>query len=115
MRGKITAWLLVVFGLVLVTRSGASVYRLWKTGERVEEAGRQLAAAEEENRQLTAKLKEVQTPEYMERQAREKLGYGKPGEVVIVIPDDQNPKSEILSSKEGVPNWIRWRKLYLGF
>jgi len=113
MRGKIVPWLMIIIGLILISRTTATIYRLWKAGERVEEAERELAEVKQANEKLAWEWQEVQTPEYMERQVRDKLGYGKPGEVELVMPENQNPKSKILSSKEDVPNWKQGRKLYL--
>jgi hypothetical protein len=46
---------------------------------------------------------------------REKLGYGKPGEVVVILPDDRVEKGDLRVEREKLPNWKQWRKLYLGF
>ena len=117
MRVKVTSWLWLVIGLILVIRTAGNVYRLWKAGGRVEEAQRKLAQAEKENEQLNRQLSEVQTPYFMERQVREKLGYGKPGEIVMVLSEDssQDPESNNQDMGAKDPNWKRWRKLYLGF
>jgi|SRR3989339_448932 len=115
---RLTRWLIVVLGWVLVVRTGVNVVRLLKAGDRVTEAEKELEMMQRENENLTRELRGVKTPEYMERLAREKLGYGKEGEVVVVIDPtdleasvDKLPKSE----SEQVPNWKRWRRLYLGF
>lgn len=115
MVGNLAKFALLILGVTLVYRTGANVLRLWKAGERVQEAESRLAQAKEENVQLKQEAEEVKTPEYMERLAREKLGYGYEGEVVLVMPDDTSAKGEVLSAKEEEPNWKRWRKLYLGF
>jgi cell division protein FtsB len=115
MRKKWASWVVLILGVVMVFRVGGNVVRLWKAGRWVEEATQSVKEAQEENQRLKAKLGEVQTPEFMEREAREKLGYGREGEIVLVMPDEQNSKSEILSSKEDEANWVRWRQLYLGF
>ena len=114
MKGKVTGYLLIVLGLVLVIRTAGNVYRLWKAGERLEKATWELSQAEEKNKQLTEQVREAKTPEFMERQVREKLGYGREGEVVLIIPEEVAPP--FAKATEGLqPNWVRWRKLYLGF
>lgn len=108
------SWAVLILGVVLALKTGGNVIRLWKAGGWVEEAKKEAAASQEENKQLNDQLSQVQTPQYMEREAREKLGYGKPGEIVVVLPDEVAPPSAKVS--EGLqPNWVRWRKLYLGF
>ena len=122
MKRRIVSWLWVIAGVVLISRSASNIYRLWKAGERVTQAEGRLAGLKQENEQLNRELTELQTPEYMERLVREKLGYGRPGEVVLVVPDGQvesgNPpagRAGLKVESEKVPNWKQWRRLYLGF
>jgi cell division protein FtsB len=114
---SLVKWLIVMLGWVVVIRTGMNVVRLYKAGDRVVEAQKELEGVQQRNEELKRKLALVKTPEYMERLAREKLGYGKDGEVVVVIePSELSSKSEIRSSKSELePNWRKWRRLYLGF
>ena len=114
MRNRWLNWAVLILGIVLVARTGANVVRLWKAGEWVQEAKKEVAAAEGENQQLRDRLAQVQTPEYLEREARDKLGYGRPGEVVLVMPEGMGSPSA-QASEGHRPNWLAWRKLYLGF
>lgn len=115
MKRKVIVGIWIVVCLVLITRSGANVYRLWKAGERVTEAEKKLALVKDENQRLTKELEQAQTDEYMDRLVREKLGYGKPGEVVVVIPQELIENGELRIENEEVPNWRKWRRLYFGF
>lgn len=107
---------LLILGGFLAIRIGANLVRLYRAGGRVEEAKKHLAAVTEQNIQLKQQLQEVQTPLYMEREARDKLGYGKAGEVVVVIPEEELQQISLKQTDKGTdtdPNWIKWRKLYL--
>ncbi len=116
MRKKWQSWVILILGLVMIFRVGGNVVRLWKAGGWVEEAERDVKKAEEENLRLKEQLAEVQTPQFLEREAREKLGYGRPGEIVIVLPEQGSTQSSVPSTLEDqAPNWVRWRKAYLGF
>src|SRR5690606_42001774 len=53
----------------------------------VEAAAAELEALQEENELLTARRDALQTPVEIERLAREKLGYVRPGEVAYVVLD----------------------------
>jgi cell division protein FtsB len=108
-------YLVIFLGILMIFRIGANVVRLIKAGEQAEEVKKELAEAEKKNAELKKTLALVQTPEYMERQAREKLGYGLPGEVELVMPEEQRAKSQEQITSENLPNWKQWRKLYLGF
>ncbi len=109
--------LILLVGIVLILKIGANLIRLYKSGDRLVEAKKELAMVQQENKRLQGEWEKVQTPEYMEREAREKLGYGKPGEVVVVIPEEELKKTKPLEAKQTIEaaNWERWRKLYLGW
>lgn len=110
------AWTVLILGVVILAKLVNNISRLVRAGGRVTQEEKKLADTQALNRQLKERLSEVQTPQYMERQAREKLGYGKPGEVILVLPEQNGTQSSVLSTQEDKSeNWVRWRKLYLGF
>ncbi|HBC73168.1 hypothetical protein A2379_03775 [Candidatus Amesbacteria bacterium RIFOXYB1_FULL_47_13] len=114
-------WILIILGSVTAVRTGMNVYRLWQRGGRVGETRQQLEAAKAENRRLQTKLEEVQTDEFVEKEAREKLGYGREGETVLILPKQDNAQGpvmpagrQVLSTQEPeIPNWRKWWKLYV--
>jgi cell division protein FtsB len=112
---KVWAWLILIVGLVLAVKTGMNVYRLWKLGGRVEDVQKQVVAAEAENKELQAKLEYVKSEDFVEKEARDKLGYGKPGEEIVVIPEQDNTQYSVLNT-QGVkmPNWRKWVRLYIG-
>jgi cell division protein FtsL len=57
------------------------------SNRQVESAQSQLAAFEAENELLEADVAALGTPEEIEKLAREKLGYARPGETVYVVLD----------------------------
>ena len=69
--------------------------------------------AEEENRKLKERLAEITSPEFVEREAREKLGYGKEGETLLVLPNQNSTQYSEKSAQEEGPNWRKWWKLYI--
>ncbi len=62
------------------------------SNRQVESAQEQLASLEAENRLLAADVAALETPEEIEKLAREKLGYARPGETAYVVLDP--PESE---------------------
>ncbi len=60
------------------------------SNRQVESARSELAALEEENRLLQADVEALGTPEEVEKLAREKLGYARPGEIAFVVLDPPN-------------------------
>lgn len=66
----------------------------------------EVAELEQKNEELQSDIAEAQTPEYLERVARERLNLKKPGEevVAVVIPESQETVSQ-----EQEKSW--WEKL----
>lgn len=58
-----------------------------ESNRQVATAREQLATLETENRLLSADVAALETPEEIEKLAREKLGYARPGETVYVVLD----------------------------
>ena len=97
--------------LVIMVRLGGNVWRLWKAGERIKQAEAEVDKETQENKQLKARLAQVQSPEFIEKEAREKLGLGKPGEEIVVLPEvSAMPVVPVIEE----PNWRKWWKLYIG-
>lgn len=110
-KNKLLYWILVGVMGVFTVRLGGSVWRLWKAGERIKQAETDVRKQEAENQDLKKRLVEVQSPEFIEKEAREKLGLGKPGEEIVVLP-----KVPIVPVILAVPesNWRKWWKVYVG-
>jgi len=58
-----------------------------KSGDRLSSQAEVVYELEKENKELKKKLSEVESPEFIEEEARNKLGLGKNGEVIVIIPD----------------------------
>lgn len=69
-----------------------------------------LEQEKKENEALKKRLEEVQTPEFIEHEARERLGMSKEGETIILM-DKSNPDAPVGSSGQ-LSNWQRWWKLF---
>lgn len=74
-----------------------------------------LSKAEIKNRELKNRLSQIKSPQFVEEVARNKLGLAKPGETVVIIPDEKI--KEILgasdSAKEArLPNWLGWLRVF---
>lgn len=87
-----------------------------KSGDRLQTATDELYSLEQRNRELKKRLTEVKSEDFVEQQARDKLGLGKGEETVVVIPDEkinsvlgttQEQKQEVK-----LPNWQGWLKLF---
>jgi len=88
-----------------------NVWKLYKAGDKVEVARRELADAQAEQERLKTQLEYVQSDEFVEREAREKLGLGKPGETVVIVPTPGRVQDSGFKIQDE-PNWRKWWRLY---
>jgi len=67
-----------------------------------------------DNQELSELIKYLNTPEYAERQAREKLNLKKEGEQVVVLPPTESEGNVAGISEESIPNYKRWYNYFFG-
>lgn len=88
--------LFLLLGLAFLTQ--VVPYRqIMEANQNVERARERLAALEAENAELEADVEALETPTEIEKLAREKLGYVRPGETAYVVLDP--PESEVESAE----------------
>lgn len=86
-----------------------------KSTERLSDATEVVYNLQERNKELKSKLTEIQTPEFVEKIARDKLGLSKKGETIVIIPD-QTIKMVLGASNSAqvvrLPNPLGWLRLF---
>ncbi len=107
--GMLLAVLLIAYNLLV------QITDALKQGDRLSQAADAVYKLEIKNRELKQKLAQIQSPEFVESQARDKLGLGKPYETTIIIPDDK--LKSVLGASEAaqivrLPNWLGWWKVF---
>ncbi len=112
MRSKI-GLVITICGLILAIKTSLNIWRIFKTGDRLTGAQQQLNAAKKERSELQKRLTWVQSPEFVEQEAREKLSMGRPGEVVVILPKAEQESGRV-EEQEKKPNWKKWWDLYIG-
>lgn len=101
--------LIIAYNLVV------QIFSTLKSGDRLTEASDKLHQLEVKNQELRKKLEEVNSSDFIEQEARNKLGLGKDGETLIIIPDE---KIDLIleASKEAkiikLPNYLGWWKVF---
>lgn len=108
---------LVIIGVsvVMVINLSRSIWDLWRRRDVLGERQEVLRRVEEENRRLQSELEYAQSPEFIEQEARNRLGLGREGETVVLLPKSQipNPNDQTRGEKEeNLPNWKRWWRLF---
>lgn len=62
-----------------------------------------------DNQQLSELIKYLDTQEYKEKEAREKLNLKRPGEEVVVLPEDSSVNGQVASAQStNVPKPEKW-------
>ncbi|MBI4036592.1 septum formation initiator family protein [Candidatus Daviesbacteria bacterium] len=85
------------------------------SGDKLSQAMDRLHKLEIKNKELKKKLEGVKSPQFLEQQARDKLGLVKEGEVLVIIPQEKIDQVLGLSKKVEevkLPNPLGWWKLF---
>ncbi len=92
----------------------SSIYTLWHKKDLITEAKRELSLEKKRNQDLKDKLSVVQSPQFIEEQARNKLFLSKPNEQEIIIPKDllKITDSQDVKPQKEAPNWKKWLNLF---
>ncbi len=106
-------WLIFVIGLILAFRTGYRIWRLIEVRKIVFDTRLRTQEVYSESELLTKRLIEVSGDAFVEREVRDKLGMGKEGEVIVILPQITNDKSQMTNQSENKSNWKKWWDLYI--
>lgn len=111
---KVSLGFLILVSLVMAYNLVNQIIAVTKSGERLFRSADILFRLEAKNRQLKEKLSKLKSTEFLEEQARNKLGLAKAGETVVVIPEEKL-KSILGASQSAqirLPNWLGWLQVF---
>jgi len=103
--------LITLFLVWLIINYSLQTAKLWQSGKRIGEKKKELSLVEEKNKKLKESLGKVQSTEFIEKEAREKLGMSKEGEIIIVMPPILGNQINIYEENE--PDWQKWWRLFI--
>ena len=106
----IASFIIVVFLLFIIKNIVVSIVDLKQNSQIVTSLINQEGEAKKQNQFLKERLYFVNTDEFIEKQAREKLGMVKQGEYIVLAPPAQE-KSKVVPIDTD-PNWKKWWKLF---
>lgn len=115
---KLRVLRLVIIGVsaILVVNLSRSIWDLWRRRDILGERQSVLKRLETENKRLQRELEYAQSPEFIEQEARNRLGLGREGEEVVLLPKHQDSGLRTEDSgeknKEELPNWKKWWRLF---
>ena len=105
--------LVIIFLFSLIVNFSRQIYVTWKAGRKLVDLETEILELEEKNRELRAKLEKVQGKDFIEEEAREKLGMTREGEKVIILPTIIPPNPSANAESRLTSNWRRWWKLFV--
>ncbi|QHO63061.1 FtsB family cell division protein [Candidatus Chazhemtobacterium aquaticus] len=108
----------VILLMVLVYLSwvlGRSLWDLYQAKDRLVEAEVNLEEVKAEQELLSARLEEVRSDEFKEKEVRDKLTRRLPGETVVLVPEVELVERGLREkNEEKRPNWQKWWDLFFG-
>jgi cell division protein FtsB len=118
MRGGIR-WIIILVSIFMIISLSRSVMDLWERRKILEVEQKRLTQLEQKHEELEQKLKMVQTPAFVEKEARDRLGMAKEGETVIIMGDSSLPqdtgKQTQLDTSSMLPYWKQWWRIFFEY
>ena len=115
--GKIAGY--AVWGLILILALSVArnVSRDAQVNAQIQTEKAKLAKIQADNNKLIQELAQTQNPNFIEKEVRDKLGLGKTGEAMVVLPDEDvlrklAPQMPVEVDSLPDPNWVKWEKMF---
>lgn len=112
-KSKILIYAILIFQVILIGSLIRGIQVSYKSRERVEILQEKKGQLEDENKKLKEDAEYVQSDYYIEKVAREELQRAKPGEQVVILPDNSTQyavRSDQVKNREErkIKNWEKW-------
>ena len=117
--GLFLGFLAIVFVAIAVSKE---VYQKNKIEAEIKKLREEAEKVIKENSQLQERISYFETPDYQEREAKDKLGLQKPDENVVVIkpginkgtPEEESVSPPVPDNSPKVPNPQKWWNYFFG-
>lgn len=110
---KIAFFSIVLVLLLTINNLIHSIYATWQKQDLIIQAQQNLTAEKEENSKLKKNIAQVNKPQFIESEARDKLLLAKPGENIVILPKNQLSISPSPTKPQDTrPNWKKWWDLF---
>ncbi len=115
MRKKIALGVLSILLIIVAYNLITQIIYALKSGDRLNLAAESLIKLQSANRTLKQRLEQVKSPDFIEKEARDKLGMAKNGETIVIIPPDKINSvlgASVSAFPTRLPNWLGWWKVF---
>lgn len=111
---RLISFTILLIGLYLIINLTRDISRLLRAKDSVALVEKKVEKLQEEQGRLLELKEYYSSPEFIEKEAREKLGMAKPGETIIILPTNL---PQVLGRSEDreeptIPNWRKWWELF---
>jgi len=107
----------IIFGLggLLIFNITKTTLEILKKGERLTNLEKEVEQMRQQKARLEQKVAAADDPAFIEKEARDRLKMIKPGEKIVVIPDQPEVAGvETANSTQPLePNWKQWLELII--
>jgi cell division protein FtsB len=116
---KLLSYLFLFFALSLIVNLSKDVWRLLHADERIAQTEQKLTDLKQENSKLKQEHEYRQQDAYIEEEIRNKLQMAKPGETIVVLPEDLSSQVQLGSQDQdsaenkNLKNWQKWLELFI--
>lgn len=108
---KIVAFVVIIFLLVIIKNILSSIVELNNNSQIVTRLQNEEISEKKKGQFLKERLYYVKTQEFIEKQARERLGMVKEGEYLVLAPPATS-SIKTIEIKDTTPNWKKWWQLF---
>ena len=108
----------LIVGILLSISLVRNILIISSANKKIQNLKNEISDIQIKNNSLKLQLQKVSKEEYLEQQARDKLGLVKEGETVVVLPDQEilrqfSPKIPEEEVTLPDPTWKKWMKLFI--
>ena len=108
-------WLIILLLSLSVARNMAKVVSIRKDVQAEKE---KIVKMQKENQDLESQISGMQSPDFIEKQVRNKLGLVRSGEAVVILPDEATLRklAPVIDDSDDIlpdANWQKWLKLFI--
>lgn len=107
---KVLPFLLIASLIIIIKNLAVSIKDIRNSSKITTNLQKELEQKRLKNEFLKQQLSYVKTDEFVEKEAREKLGLVKEGESVVIPSQEEDKKQPI--SNPSLPNWKKWWSLF---
>ncbi|MDZ7587127.1 MAG: septum formation initiator family protein [Patescibacteria group bacterium] len=110
-------YIIMIFCLLISARLVKEIIKLKSVDKRLKDADLELLLAQQEQIELKKQLEEVESKSWWEKRVRNVLKMAKPGEVIIVIPEEvvkqaaETGEFVKIAEDENLSNMQKWWRI----